>query len=64
MNEQEACNTSAEESLDVEDEYIDHDYMNLAPKHICTMWCGSDFKSMIILWMPQDELREELMVMR
>ena len=23
-------------------------YMNLAPKHICTM-CGSDFKSMIAL---------------
>ena len=47
VNEQEACNTSAEESLDVEDEYIDHDYMNLAPKHICTMWCGSDFKSIL-----------------
>ena len=47
LNELEASNIS-EESLDVEDEYIDDDYMNLAPKHICTM-CGSDFTSLIAL---------------
>ena len=34
VNELEACNTS-EESMDVEDEYIDYDLMYLAPNHIC-----------------------------
>ena len=34
VNELEACNTS-EESMDVEDEYIDYNFMYLAPNHIC-----------------------------
>ena len=42
VHEQEACNISGE-SLDVEDEYIDYNYMNLAPKHICTF----KFKSIV-----------------
>ena len=42
VKELEACNNS-KESLDVEDEYIDYNHMNLAPKHICTF----KFKSIV-----------------